>query len=264
MRVAALCLAAVALVLVGGPTTGLWLCVPLTLLAATSAPTVAGASLAATVVGAAALVASVVHRGGGAAAGRPLFAAVVAATAAVHIVVGLRLARERDALRRYALTDPLTQIANRRSLLHRADYEIERHRRSGQSFAVVMLDLDGFKALNDRFGHPAGDDMLRDIADSLQRAMRAQDTVARLGGDEFCVLAPETDEEGTGRLAGRIEEAVSEVAVGLETVRASLGVALFPADGVEPGALLSAADQRLLASKRRRSAGRRGQQRSAA
>ena len=105
------------------------------------------------------------------------------------------LERERDALRRDALSDPVTGAANRRSLMSRAEYEIARHRRADQTFALVMLDLDGFKQLNDRFGHAAGDDLLRDVAGALRRAMRAQDTVARFGGDEFCVLAPETDEQ---------------------------------------------------------------------
>jgi len=94
--------------------------------------------------------------------------------------------------------------------------------------------------------------------------MRAQDTVARFGGDEFCVLAPETDEDGIDRLAGRIADAVDGVTVGLETVHASLGVALFPFDGSALADLLDAADQRLLDAKRRLGSRRRGQRRSAA
>jgi diguanylate cyclase (GGDEF)-like protein len=128
----------------------------------------------------------------------------------------------------------------------------------------VILDLDGFKALNDRFGHPAGDSLLRDVADTLARAMRAQDTVARFGGDEFCVLAPETAKDGTERLASRIAQAVDGVTVGLEAVHASLGVALFPFDGSGAAELLDAADQRLLEAKRRLGAGRRREHRSAA
>jgi diguanylate cyclase (GGDEF)-like protein len=264
LGVGAIGLAAAALAFVGGGSDGLWLCAPLTLLAGACAGTARGSAASAAAVGTGALVASMAHTGGAGAAGRPAFAVVVVTCAAILIVVRERLAREADELRRYALTDPLTRIANRRSLMNRADYEIDRHRRSGGAFAVVMLDLDGFKALNDRFGHPAGDDLLRDVAASLQRAMRAQDTVARFGGDEFCVLAPETDDDGTSPLAARIAHAVGEVTVGVQTVRASLGVALFPADGTRPAELLDAADQRLLEAKRRRGGGRRGERRAAA
>jgi diguanylate cyclase (GGDEF)-like protein len=174
------------------------------------------------------------------------------------IVLRQRLAtleRERDTLRRDALSDPVTGVANRRSLLARTDYEIARHRRAGQSFALVMLDLDGFKQLNDRFGHAAGDDLLRDVAGALRRDMRAQDTVARFGGDEFCVLAPETDEHGTARLAAKVTKAVRDVSVGMDAVAGSVGVALFPADGRSAAELMHAADERLLEAKRRRPAG---------
>ena len=174
------------------------------------------------------------------------------------------LERERDTLRRDALSDPVTGVANRRSLLARADYEIARHRRAGQSFALVMLDLDGFKQLNDRFGHAAGDDLLRDVAGALKRTMRAQDTVARFGGDEFCVLAPETDEHGTERLAAKVSQAVRDVSVGMETIGGSAGVAIFPRDGKTAAELMHAADERLLDAKRRRPSGAgRGQRRAA-
>jgi diguanylate cyclase (GGDEF)-like protein len=166
-----------------------------------------------------------------------------------------RIERERDDLRRDALSDPLTGVANRRSLLIRADYELARHRRAQQSFALVMLDLDGFKQLNDRFGHAAGDDLLRDVAGALRRAMRGQDTVARFGGDEFCVLAPETDQRGTERLAAKVMQAVRDVSVGMEAVAGSVGVAVFPEDGSSALELMHVADERLLAAKRRRPQG---------
>jgi diguanylate cyclase (GGDEF)-like protein len=181
-----------------------------------------------------------------------LCVALTVACAAVLRQRQVQLERERDALRRDALSDPLTGVANRRSLLARADYEIARHHRARQSFALVMLDLDGFKALNDRFGHAAGDDLLRDVAGSLRRAMRAQDTVARFGGDEFCVLAPETDERGTVGLADKVAGAIREVSVGMEMVGGSVGVALFPVDGTTAAELMHAADERLLEAKRRR------------
>jgi diguanylate cyclase (GGDEF)-like protein len=267
-RIAALSIAAAALVLLAGRADGPWLCVPLALAACAGTPSARGALGAAAAVLAAVLIASLAGAGTGAGVGShpppALLTLVVMASAGVLTVVRERLARERDALRGYALTDPLTQIANRRSLLVRADYEIERHRRARRSFALVMLDLDGFKRLNDRFGHPAGDSLLRDVAGALQRAMRAQDTVARFGGDEFCVLAPETDAAGVERLTDRIAQAVDGVTVGLEAVHASLGVALFPFDGSGAPDLLDAADQQLLEAKRRRGPGRPAPRRAAA
>ena len=146
----------------------------------------------------------------------------------------------------------MTGIANRRLLLSRIDYEIARHRRTRHNFALVMLDLDGFKLLNDRFGHAAGDELLCDVAVALTQAMRGQDTVARLGGDEFCVLAPETDGPRTVPLARRIVETVAEASAGIETLSASVGVAVFPEDGVSASDLLHAADEQLLMAKRER------------
>jgi diguanylate cyclase (GGDEF)-like protein len=219
------------------------------LLAAAAIPRRLGAITAAAVI---LLVAGVPTLAGG---GRhppvALVLLVPAASVAILIAVRERLARERDSLRASAFRDPLTGAANRRSLLERVEYEIARHTRVGRSFCVLMLDLDGFKALNDRFGHAAGDDLLRDVADALHRAMRDQDTVARLGGDEFCVLAPETD--AAERLASRATAAVGRVTAGIEMLGASAGVAVFPEDGATIEALLEIADQRLLALKRARS-----------
>lgn len=180
----------------------------------------------------------------------------VAVVALLHERVGVQ--RERDELLAAALSDPLTGLDNRRSLLARADYEIVRHLRERRSFALVMVDLDGFKALNDRFGHDAGDELLCDVADALISGLRAQDTVARLGGDEFCVLAPQTDRAGTPPLAARITRAIAQASAGVETVRASVGVALFPQDGRTVPELMRAADQRLFAAKRARHGAVRG------
>jgi diguanylate cyclase (GGDEF)-like protein len=186
----------------------------------------------------------------------PLALFIPAASVGVLVAVRERLERERDAQRRFALCDPLTGIANRRCLRERIEYEVARHTRGRTSFALLMLDLDGFKVLNDRFGHAAGDDLLRDVAAAMERSLRLQDTVARIGGDEFCVLAPETDLPGARRLTARIESAVGDVTAGVEALRASSGVALFPDDGLSPNALLQTADQRLLSAKRERQRGR--------
>jgi diguanylate cyclase (GGDEF)-like protein len=235
---------------------GFWLCLPAVLLACMWARTRTGAVVGAAVITGVAAAASLLG-----ADVRPLPApalalGVPAGCVAVLLVTRLRLERERDAMERSALSDPLTGIANRRSLLAQIEYEIARHSRNERSFTLLMLDLDGFKDLNDRFGHAAGDDLLCDVAEAMKRSIRRQDTVARVGGDEFCVLAPETDLAGARRLASRISQAVGDVTAGVESLRASGGISLFPDDGASPAVLLHEADQRLLATKRERQRGR--------
>jgi diguanylate cyclase (GGDEF)-like protein len=249
-RVAVIGVVTAAALTIAGGGNAIWLCVPAALLAAAECRTRLASAIGAAVV--IALSAAPELLAGRAGPSTALVLLVGAACAAVLVGARERLERERDQLRDFALTDPVTGIANRRSLLMRADYEIARHSRAQRSFALVMLDLDGFKLLNDRFGHAAGDDLLRDVATALSLAMRAQDTVARFGGDEFCVLAPETDEPGTGRLAARVSQAVRDVSAGLDAVAGSVGIAVFPVDGVSAADLMHAADVRLLAAKRDR------------
>jgi diguanylate cyclase (GGDEF)-like protein len=242
-------------VILAGGGEAFWLCLPVVLLAAASSRTRFGAALcAASVVSLTAAPAVVSHVR--APPSLPLALFIPAASVAVLVALRERLERERDALRRFALYDPLTGIANRRCLRERIEYEVARHTRGRSSFALLMLDLDGFKLLNDRFGHAAGDDLLRDVATAMEQALRGQDTVARIGGDEFCVLAPDTDLPGARQLRARIERAVAGVTAGVDALRASSGVALFPDDGISPNALLQAADQRLLSAKRERQRGR--------
>jgi diguanylate cyclase (GGDEF)-like protein len=245
-----------AVVLAGGGES-FWLYLPAALLACALSRTRASAAISTTAVIGSAAVPSV-----GWLSVRPipsplLALAVVAASVTVLIAVRERLEHERDRLRDVALTDPLTGIANRRLLLSRAEYEVARHARGRRRFALVMLDLDGFKALNDRFGHTAGDELLCDVATALTNAIRAQDTIARIGGDEFCVLAPETDARGTLRLVTRITQTVLDATAGVQTLRASVGIAVFPDDGANPTTLLDTADQRLLSAKRERGRSRR-------
>jgi diguanylate cyclase (GGDEF)-like protein len=252
LQVALIALSSAAIVFVAGDAAAFWLCVPAALVASTGARGRGGTAVSAAVVVAAAATAVVIFRGVGALPPPLLAVLVPGASVAVLVTVRERLERERDAMRDHALNDPLTGIPNRRSLLGRADYEIARHTRTRASFAVVMLDLDGFKPLNDRFGHAAGDDLLREVAVSVKRSLRAPDTVARLGGDEFCVLAPETDERGIERLTARITRAVGSVTAGTVGLRASLGIAVFPADGRTVSELLEVADERLMITKRER------------
>jgi diguanylate cyclase (GGDEF)-like protein len=255
VRVAVIACVTAAVVALASRGEAFWLCIPAVLVACAMTRTRVGAAVAATAVAAAAGLPIAVAST--ASPPSPLLAVVVVtASTAVLIAVRERLERRIDALRDVALTDPLTGIANRRSLLARADYEVARHTRGRRRFALVMIDLDGFKRLNDRFGHPAGDELLCDVADALRRAIRGQDTVARIGGDEFCVLAPETDVAGTAPLAKRIAAAVAGTATGVR-VRASIGIAVFPDDGRDVSSLLHAADERLLDAKRGRARERR-------
>ena len=231
-----------------------WVCVPAALLAAGPGAWCPPTRLTGLAAGAAVIAASVgVELVAASGRDRPstvLLVLIAGASVAILAAARERLERERDMLRASALTDPLTGAANRRSLLSRIDYEIARHARTRRSFALLMLDLDGFKQLNDRFGHPAGDDLLREVAGALARVIRDQDTLARVGGDEFCVLAPETDDAGAERLIGRVEAAVARVVAGVDALGASAGAAVFPHDGRTADELLQAADQRLLVVKR--------------
>jgi diguanylate cyclase (GGDEF)-like protein len=252
VRVALIALAGGGVVLAAGDAAAFWLCVPAALIASACAHGRVGAVLGVAVVVAAAASAVVISHAASALPSPWLGVLVPGASATVLVAVRERLEHERDVLRDHALSDPLTGIANRRALLARADYEVVRHTRARTCFAVVMLDLDEFKPLNDRFGHAAGDDLLREVAASVKRSLRAPDTVARFGGDEFCVLAPETDEHGVERLAARITRAVGAVSAGTERLRASLGIAVFPGDGRTVSALLEVADERLMITKRER------------
>ncbi len=152
--------------------------------------------------------------------------------------------------------DALTGLANRRVLEQRLGYEIARHRRHRRRFCLVAMDLDGFKQVNDRFGHQAGDEVLREVARALERTVREADTVVRLGGDEFCILAPESGPAEADRLAARVRWAVAGAVEGLEALSVSAGYAVYPDDGQHGDELLSRADEASIAAKRRAGAGR--------
>jgi diguanylate cyclase (GGDEF)-like protein len=253
IRTAGIAAATAATVALAASGEAMWVSVPAALLAAAAARGRLAAGLSAAAVITATVAADLSGaRAAGSTSRAILLVLVAAASVAILLAVRDRLERERDALRTSALTDPLTGAANRRALLERIDYEIARHERSRHSFALLMLDLDGFKLLNDRFGHPAGDDLLREVAGALAGAIRDQDTLARVGGDEFCVLAPETDEAGADRLVARVEAAVARVVAGVDSLGASVGAALYPHNGRSADELLHAADQRLLGTKRAR------------
>jgi diguanylate cyclase (GGDEF)-like protein len=202
----------------------------------------------ATALAAAALTALAIVAGAGLGPGA-LVLVVPAAVAAV--LLRARIDARHAGLMHLAHVDPLTGLGNPRLLRTRLSYEITRHERHDRQLAVFVLDLDGFKAVNDRFGHVAGDEVLRDVARQLQRAVRDQDTVVRQGGDEFCVLAPETGPREAERMAERLTGAVARAAGGLQGMSASIGFAVFPEGGHTVDALLARADADGTAAKRR-------------
>jgi len=150
--------------------------------------------------------------------------------------------------------DHLTEVGNYRKLARRLDEELVRHDRYKRPMGLVVLDLDGFKAVNDELGHLRGDVVLREVATRLSQTVRTSDLVARQGGDEFCVLAPETDRAAADDLAGRMRDAVTTIAVHEGRLGACTGVAVYPRDGETAEKLLAYADEELRAAKRSKGA----------
>jgi len=188
----------------------------------------------------------VLAAGGASTAYEVAFAASLACTAAMSAWQAQNHNRQHRALATVSRTDPLTGCLNRRGFQERAAAEIEGMRRSGRSGAILVLDIDHFKPVNDRFGHAAGDELLCWVSNTLQDAVRAADAVGRLGGDEFAVLFPEIEGDQARASAERIAVALAERAP------ASLGVAIFPVDGESLDDLTRTADLRLYASRRGR------------
>jgi len=180
-----------------------------------------------------------------------------------RVAAMLRIKSSQDALERarieaerLSITDPLTGLFNRRYFQYRLEQEIERARRHGDSVSLLMLDLDHFKHVNDRYGHRAGDDALRITAELLTRQLRRLDVCTRWGGEEFAIIMPNTGGPGGMVVAQRLLRALrakaclsarplSEPDGGPESVQitASLGLAAFPSQGIESAeALVQAAD----------------------
>ena len=169
---------------------------------------------------------------------------------AVYLV---SLLRDRADTELQATHDSLTGLPNRTLVIDRLDRAIAHARRSDTSCAVLFVDLDRFKDVNDTFGHAAGDELLQAVAARLQRCVRDEDTVARLSGDEFVLLLPHLDEpEGAVVVARRVLDALgSPMTIAGEPmlVAGSIGLATFPADGSTPEALLEGADAAMYRAK---------------
>jgi diguanylate cyclase (GGDEF)-like protein/PAS domain S-box-containing protein len=151
-------------------------------------------------------------------------------------------------LRQEAAKDSLTGLANYRHLVETVDTEIKRSERTAREFAILFLDLDGLKQINDRFGHLVGSQALCRLADVLCICSRDMDTPARFGGDEFALVLPETGQVPANLVAERIYESLAND--GKEPkLSVSIGVAIYPKDGEQVDSLLSAADAALYAMK---------------
>jgi diguanylate cyclase (GGDEF)-like protein len=162
--------------------------------------------------------------------------------------------RTRDAAVRLSTLDPLTELYSRAFLFNAVDREIQRSRRYRRGFCLLMMDLDGLKSINDRFGHFQGDAVLRSVSQLIREGLRGIDVAARYGGDEFVAVLPETDPSGAYVVAEKIRQSVSELMVDTagHHIRTSLsiGVVSYPEDGQTADELMIAADEAMYSSKR--------------
>ena len=171
---------------------------------------------------------------------------------AAQAIVRVRLQQE---LQRLALHDQLTGLANRKLILETVTDAIERSLLTGRPLAVLFLDLDGFKGINDQLGHAAGDSVLVQVGSRIRAGVRHDDAVGRYGGDEFVAVCEDAGRDDAASIADRIREAVAEALDGIPpgfSVTASVGVSIFqPNDGVEPtnDELLSLADSAMYLAK---------------
>lgn len=179
----------------------------------------------------------------------------LALVAYVTAIVGREQRRAREEALRLSQFDSLTGLHSRDYFLAEVEQEILRASRSGRPFALLMFDLDGLKAANDRFGHASGDALLRAVADALRGDIRITDVAARYGGDEFVLLLPETDLNGAMLVADKVRVDVGRLALPVDglVVRtsASIGLVTYPDDGRTSTELMRRADLAMYEAKRR-------------
>jgi len=173
-----------------------------------------------------------------------------AVVAAVAMVAYRRLRRSQEELARLATQDQLTTVLNARAFSDRLTQELERNRRYPRPLALLYLDLDDFKVINDSHGHQTGDAVLRLVADAMRSSVRQADVVGRLGGDEFAVLMPETDAQLADAAAKRLAAGLRNVFKGTPSVTASIGVVSCTATDANTDDLLRRADQAMYDAKK--------------
>jgi diguanylate cyclase (GGDEF)-like protein len=165
--------------------------------------------------------------------------------------IAIQNARTYEELERQAISDGLTGIHNYRHFQETLKAEVRRAERYGETFCLLMMDLDHFKAVNDTVGHQKGDDVLRAVSDVLRSCSRESDYLARYGGEEFAIILPRTALDEARTLAERIRSSVAAIDIGHDTVRVtmSIGVAAFPESAADSDGVLGAADAALLLAK---------------
>ncbi len=183
----------------------------------------------------------------------PTYAYVSIASAIAVTVFGYMIGRSTEVLRQLATTDPLTNLLNRRAIENRLESEWQRARRYGLPLSLLMIDLDGFKRVNDLGGHAAGDRVLRAVATAIRSTLRGSDYGARWGGDEFMILAPHTTRNAAVQLAERVSRRIGQHRWNdrLATT-ASIGVVTLERgefEDIEPSHLVDEADRALYAAK---------------
>ena len=182
-------------------------------------------------------------------------AACLAVVAVGVVVLARRLRASHEALWTLARRDELTGVGNYRALHEQLAAEVARHQRHRREFALVLLDLDGFKQINEHYGHLEGDRLLTEIGASLHDEVRGGDAVFRQGGDEFAVIVPEANAEEAEEVASRLRSRIAHRGFGSDAERpvsAAVGFAMYPADGSTAEDLLGFADLDLFAAKRDR------------
>jgi len=167
----------------------------------------------------------------------------------------LHNARLYEQASKESLTDLLTGLPNRRALDQRLDEESRQADRYNRHYALLMIDLDGFKKINDTYGHPIGDSVLQQVTATLYRAVRSTDFISRYGGDEFAVILPESGLEKATFVAEKLKATLAATRLHLPNgkehfLSASIGIAICPTDAFEHKKLLFLADERLYLAKR--------------
>jgi diguanylate cyclase (GGDEF)-like protein len=180
--------------------------------------------------------------------------AVLLLLSAIVSVASREHQRAQDAALRLARFDPLTGLFNRTHFFSELEREIRLSQRAGRTFALLMIDIDGLKPVNDAYGHHYGDQLLTGVTSVIRATVRATDTPARYGGDEFVVLLPETDAAGAYVVAEKLRHDIAafSIQVSDRTVRTSvsLGLVSYPDDGSTADSLMAAADAALYEAKR--------------